>query len=482
MRIQELEQQTGLDRATIRFYEKQELIRPQRADNGYREYSETESEQLMKIKLLRQLGMSLEQIKMLQQGSGEFGDLLDRQILVLKAQVDAKKQAISVCEVLRSDGATYADMDVRRYLALLQERPASPEPKQPLFAEPVEREIHPVRRYVARMMDINIFTLLVYAILFLGLRLRPIPTGILGNLIGSALWLVWLPLEALFLSRLGTTPGKWIMGIRLERAEGGKLSFSQALSRAWRVFGRGLGYTIPLWALWRLYRSYREHAENVDMDWDDGTEITYGTWEGRGKTLLAGVAALVLSVSIWLAVDSYLPRYRTDALTVKQFAENYNYYQSVIFGNSSAYDPMFENGRFPEEAADQIIIYMDGEPENRNQNFEFETDGDRIRRITYHNRWTNVAGWTLLPMKCDIAAITAVLSQPEMRYEQVREFLSLWEEASMSPEGRVEFCGVSIRWNTETENLEQITNMYFPENPDAPTSLTFEFEILIDSN
>ena len=161
MRIQELEQQTGLDRATIRFYEKQELIRPKRTDNGYREYSDAESEQLLKIKLLRQLGMSLEQIKLLQQGSGEFGDILDRQIRVLKAQVDAKKQAISVCEVLRDDGATYADMDVRRYLTLLQERPVSAEPKQPLFAEPMEREIHPVRRYVARMLDINIFTSLV---------------------------------------------------------------------------------------------------------------------------------------------------------------------------------------------------------------------------------------------------------------------------------------------------------------------------------
>ena len=49
MRIQELECCTGLDRATIRFYEKENLIHPQRSENGYRSYSSEDAQELMKI-------------------------------------------------------------------------------------------------------------------------------------------------------------------------------------------------------------------------------------------------------------------------------------------------------------------------------------------------------------------------------------------------------------------------------------------------
>ena len=68
MTIREAEQRTGLDRATIRFYEKEGLISPKRLDNGYRDYAEEEITALLRIKLLRELGVSLEEIRALQQG------------------------------------------------------------------------------------------------------------------------------------------------------------------------------------------------------------------------------------------------------------------------------------------------------------------------------------------------------------------------------------------------------------------------------
>ena len=42
MLIRDLEQQTGLDRATIRYYEKEGLLNPHRTENGYRDYSDTD--------------------------------------------------------------------------------------------------------------------------------------------------------------------------------------------------------------------------------------------------------------------------------------------------------------------------------------------------------------------------------------------------------------------------------------------------------
>ena len=60
MKIQEVETLTGLDRATIRYYEKEGLIAPARKENSYRDYSEENATEILKIKLLRQLDDTLD--------------------------------------------------------------------------------------------------------------------------------------------------------------------------------------------------------------------------------------------------------------------------------------------------------------------------------------------------------------------------------------------------------------------------------------
>ena len=56
MTIKEVEEQLGLSRAAIRFYEKEQLLVPQRSGNTYREYSEDDIAVLKKIIILRKLG------------------------------------------------------------------------------------------------------------------------------------------------------------------------------------------------------------------------------------------------------------------------------------------------------------------------------------------------------------------------------------------------------------------------------------------
>lgn len=58
MTIKEVEQCLEVPRATVRFYEKEGLINPQRGDNGYREYSEADVQTLKKIIILRMLGLN----------------------------------------------------------------------------------------------------------------------------------------------------------------------------------------------------------------------------------------------------------------------------------------------------------------------------------------------------------------------------------------------------------------------------------------
>uniref|UniRef100_UPI003A92EECC MerR family transcriptional regulator n=1 Tax=Dysosmobacter sp. TaxID=2591382 RepID=UPI003A92EECC len=69
MTSKEMEVRSGVPRANIRYYEAQGLLTPQRAKNGYREYSEADLAVLEKIKLLRRLGVSVEELRELRQGT-----------------------------------------------------------------------------------------------------------------------------------------------------------------------------------------------------------------------------------------------------------------------------------------------------------------------------------------------------------------------------------------------------------------------------
>ncbi|TGK29424.1 MerR family transcriptional regulator [Leptospira gomenensis] len=66
MLIRDLEKKTGLPRDTIRFYEKEGLLKDcliSRRENNYKEYSTDVVERLVWIKTLRRFSFSLEEIK-----------------------------------------------------------------------------------------------------------------------------------------------------------------------------------------------------------------------------------------------------------------------------------------------------------------------------------------------------------------------------------------------------------------------------------
>lgn len=67
--IGQLAQQTGVPAKTIRFYEEIGLIvQPERSSNGYRTYPESRIAELVLIKNVRALGLSIPQIKRLMLG------------------------------------------------------------------------------------------------------------------------------------------------------------------------------------------------------------------------------------------------------------------------------------------------------------------------------------------------------------------------------------------------------------------------------
>ena len=80
MTSKEMEQRSGVARANIRYYEAEGLLTPRREKNGYRDYSEQDLAVLEKIKLLRRLGVSIEELKALFSGQAELAAVLARRL------------------------------------------------------------------------------------------------------------------------------------------------------------------------------------------------------------------------------------------------------------------------------------------------------------------------------------------------------------------------------------------------------------------
>lgn len=81
MTIKDMEERSGLPRANIRYYETEGLLSPTRSPNGYRDYSEDDLATLMKVKLLRELGCTLEEIAALQRNETALSDVVERRSL-----------------------------------------------------------------------------------------------------------------------------------------------------------------------------------------------------------------------------------------------------------------------------------------------------------------------------------------------------------------------------------------------------------------
>lgn len=122
MRINEVERRVGVTKKNIRFYEEEGLLKPGRnAENGYREYSEADVQQLMKIRLLRQLSVPLEDIRRLQDGSQTLELCMQRQQLELERRARDLVQISEVCTQLAESGQTLQTMDVPAWEARITE-------------------------------------------------------------------------------------------------------------------------------------------------------------------------------------------------------------------------------------------------------------------------------------------------------------------------------------------------------------------------
>lgn len=134
---------------------------------------------------------------------------------------------------------------------------------------------HPWRRLFARTVDICTSGLVLFLLLIFAFSAtmpeqaagfaKAIENPIVASVV---LYLIWLPAEALLLSLFGTTPAKWLFGIRVAHPGGDLLTFSEALNRSFLVFVQGVGFGIPFVALFTQLFAYRRLTKTGTTLWD----------------------------------------------------------------------------------------------------------------------------------------------------------------------------------------------------------------------
>ena len=104
MKIGEVASETGLSISNIRFYEKKGLLAPSRKEeSGYRDYTAEDVNRLKTILLYRKMGLPIETIYLMFQGSVSLKVALERQTQELVKQKDEITASLELCQKALKD-------------------------------------------------------------------------------------------------------------------------------------------------------------------------------------------------------------------------------------------------------------------------------------------------------------------------------------------------------------------------------------------
>ncbi len=136
---------------------------------------------------------------------------------------------------------------------------------------------HPWRRYFSRQLDTAISGLIAEVVLIWGLSaVDPEAGGRLVNILTTVgiyfqtmiiVALAVVP-NALIVGLSGSSIGKWIFGIRVQRPDGRPIGVVRAVEREIRVLVWGLGLGIPLISLITMIASCMGLVEKGSTGWD----------------------------------------------------------------------------------------------------------------------------------------------------------------------------------------------------------------------
>lgn len=146
-------------------------------------------------------------------------------------------------------------------------------------------------RYMARGIDGIVFALMIGYIEAFRF-FHQITGGIFIFIFAASL--LWVFVESNLLSIFGTTPGKWILNIRIVNQHGNKPTLMEAFNRSMAVWWYGLGAGFLPVMMVTLTATWFSMNENSPMRWDlKGRFLVFLGERGYLKTSLAFVILII---------------------------------------------------------------------------------------------------------------------------------------------------------------------------------------------
>ena len=339
MNIREVEDLTGLVRANIRYYEDEGFFTPQRERNGYRNYSDEDIEVLKRIKLLRMLEIPIEEIRKVQSDEVLMRTVLEKSIRRSEQRKKELDSAQKVCQRMAEDRVTWSTLNADQYLNHFEKADEKERSSELSVHDLSIYEPHNFRRFAARWLDLQLYGLIIYVVYYLvispGIHLTPPKNWI----IALFAYVMMILIEPLCLHFLGTTFGKWILGIRVRHLVGRRLTLEEARRRTWSVIWWGCGFELPIFSLIRLSKSAFDNSDGIGLPWDNGGEYELDVEKMTGiKQRIFRIGGWILATCLLVGVQLYLlnnakyPLHR-GKLTKAELAENINAYldEAVLY-------------------------------------------------------------------------------------------------------------------------------------------------------
>ncbi len=161
-------------------------------------------------------------------------------------------------------------------------------------------QIRPWIRYLSRTIDYGIWTNLL--VIFWSILSPETYTIFLSKniwiklLVNIMFYILWLFIEALLLSKVGYTFGKWLLKVRITSKSGEKLTYTTALKRATKVLVYGCALELPFLSTVSYIVSYNKLMKNGITKWDrDGDTMVH---HGEYSTFRGIIAVLLFMLPI----------------------------------------------------------------------------------------------------------------------------------------------------------------------------------------
>lgn len=114
--IKDVEEKTNLTKKNIRYYEEVGLIKPARdSENDYRIYSESDINKLRAIKVLRELGVPIKEIKDLNDGRITLEECMEDRLRKIKQEEEKYKKIKDICKEISSMSNDLQSSEVTKY-------------------------------------------------------------------------------------------------------------------------------------------------------------------------------------------------------------------------------------------------------------------------------------------------------------------------------------------------------------------------------